>query len=260
MKRPVCYADPATGLLHRWPVSLVESKALRLPRWTDLAGCRECEATGSPPGPKSRYVEGLQCVGCLHVLAPKILRSWAAGAPGAPPIVAMTAEAALLAGVDYFVGGDAEQGLLCRNGPHLRLTHVVTGRCVTCQAARRRPVAIKPPPGPRKAARRAGHRYYTPEAACPDCGQCAPRDVVTNKCRGCVRRPVVGEEDARTTDVSRMIADAPDLVISRGDARGLGMTVYRTGAPCLNGHTGYRYTSTGACIACLRARPRPLKA
>lgn len=256
MKRKACYADPATGLLYRWPVSAAESKTLRLPRFTDLDGCRACEAAGSPPGPKIRYAEDGTCVGCLHVDAPRILAGWLAGSPDAPAVVAMTPEQALLAGADCFVGGDSEQGLLCHNGPHLRLTHVVTGRCVTCQSRRSIPKA-KPPASPRKVARRAGHRYYQPTEACPDCGQFSPRDVVTNRCTGCSRggraRPVAGE-DARTTGASRMMAECPDLVLGRRDARALGLTVYRTGEACLNGHTGWRYVSTGGCIDCLRGR------
>lgn len=250
MKRKACYPDPATGFLYRWPVSAAESKALRLPRFVDLTGCRACEASGGLAGPKIRYVEGTACVGCLHVAAPRILAGWLSGSPDAPPIVAMTPGAALAAGVDYFVGGDREQGLLCHNGPHLRLTHVITGRCVTCQAGRRVPKPARPL-SPRRLARRAGRRYYTPTEACPDCGQLAERDVGSNRCSGCAATAT----DGRETETSRMMADCPDLVLGRADARALGLTVYRTGAACLNGHTGWRYVSTGGCIDCLRGRP-----
>lgn len=253
MKHKACYPDPKTGFLYRWPVSAAESKALRLPRFTDVDGCRVCDAAGGLPGPKIRYTEGAVCVGCLHRDGPRILAGWRAGSPDAPPVVVMSREAALAAGVDYFVGGDSEQGMLCHNGPHLRLTHIATGRCLTCQSRRtvRKPA---PPPSPRKLARRAGHRYYVPTDPCPDCGQRAERDVVTNRCTGCVKVRRVRGVDGRATEASRLMAEAPDLVVSRRDAKAFGFAVYRTGAACLNGHAGWRYVSTGGCIDCLRGR------
>jgi hypothetical protein len=49
-------------------------------------------------------------------------------------------------------------------------------------------------------------------------------------------------------------------VISRKEARRRGLKVYQ-GSPCLRGHSGLRYTSTGGCIQCIsegiRKRRRP---
>jgi hypothetical protein len=37
----------------------------------------------------------------------------------------------------------------------------------------------------------------------------------------------------------------------RHEARRLGLKVYK-GSPCLRGHAGLRYTSTGGCVECIR--------
>jgi len=43
-------------------------------------------------------------------------------------------------------------------------------------------------------------------------------------------------------------------ILSRSDAIAKGKTVFFTGKVCRNGHTDYRYTSTGHCLECLRVR------
>jgi len=43
-------------------------------------------------------------------------------------------------------------------------------------------------------------------------------------------------------------------ILSRSDAIAKGKTVFFTGKVCRNGHTDYRYTSTGHCLECLRLR------
>lgn len=246
------YYDPASGQWWVLPVTPGAARAERLTRYLDLAGCETCQRdqpfTGG--GPKVRYVLDGSCAGCRHRDAPHLIAAWKGGATDAPDFVPLSRDEAVAFGLDWFFGGDRNGGLMCYHHPHIRRTSVTTGKCLECAL-----VGVDP----RKAARKAGHRYYAPETACPDCGQCAPRDVVTNRCTGCVkhgraRREVVG--DARTTAASRMAAECPDLVLARKDAKALGLTVYRTGEPCAYGHTGYRYVSTGACIACLRARPR----
>lgn len=60
------------------------------------------------------------------------------------------------------------------------------------------------------------------------------------------------KEDGRLTADSIMMKACPDLIISRVDARGLGVGVYRTGEECRRGHKGFRYVSSGNCIFCLR--------
>lgn len=43
--------------------------------------------------------------------------------------------------------------------------------------------------------------------------------------------------------------------LSRADARLAGLTYYQTGKPCVHGHTGDRYVSTGNCAECIKSRP-----
>jgi hypothetical protein len=93
---------------------------------------------------------------------------------------------------------------------------------------------------PRKAAMLAGRKWYTPDKACAYCGQCAPKRVNNGACKGCV------QPDATAVT----IRDAPDLVLSKADALALGLTAYRTGEPCENGHAAYRHTATDQCIPC----------
>lgn len=54
----------------------------------------------------------------------------------------------------------------------------------------------------------------------------------------------------RITDGTLIMHTAPDLVISWEDAHQLGFTVYRTGKPCLYGHTGWRRLQNKQCVEC----------
>lgn len=56
--------------------------------------------------------------------------------------------------------------------------------------------------------------------------------------------------DRRHSESFNLARNFPEMTISRGDARALGLTIYRTGKPCLNGHTSWRFVSSGACVAC----------
>lgn len=49
------------------------------------------------------------------------------------------------------------------------------------------------------------------------------------------------------------------LYMSRNEAKLLGVTQYFTGIKCKNGHLTYRYTSSGACAACIREHNRPVE-
>jgi len=121
------------------------------------------------------------------------------------------------------------------------------GRCHFCEEERSRP-------SPRQEALMAGKTWYIPAEPCPRCGERAERRVADGRCRGCVPGNGGTVRDGRRSETSVMMAAAPDMVLSREDARKLGLKVFRTGEPCRRGHTGFRWVSTGHCIDCLKGR------
>jgi hypothetical protein len=72
------------------------------------------------------------------------------------------------------------------------------------------------------------------------------REAGKKKCLVCA------DTDGRNTPDAAMSRDFPDMILSREDARAMGFSRFRTGTPCKHGHSGWRYTSTGGCIPCLR--------
>lgn len=128
----------------------------------------------------------------------------------------------------------------CKQKGHYDIKYL--GKCYQCQQAKLQPT-------PRQQAIAKGEQWYTPEQACPKCGERAQRNVNNGTCRGCVP-----ERPTRESATTVMMRTNPDMVISREDARSLDMTVYRTGEACSRGHEGWRYVSTGNCIDCLRGK------
>lgn len=100
---------------------------------------------------------------------------------------------------------------------------------------------------PRQEAIKNGETWYTPITPCKKCGTLAERNVFNGGCTGCDPKL---KEDQRETAESVMMREAPDLIISREDARAQDLKVYRTGNYCKNGHAGFRYVSTSGCIEC----------
>jgi hypothetical protein len=49
----------------------------------------------------------------------------------------------------------------------------------------------------------------------------------------------------------------PDGIISRADAKRLGLTRYRTGTACVKGHIAERMVSNYRCVVCLQAQSAP---
>jgi len=122
----------------------------------------------------------------------------------------------------------------------------VDGECYFCQEEKVKRHKVSP----RQAAIEAGEAWYTPDTLCPKCHTLAKRNVNNGRCLGCKPPPA----PATQTPEQLMMEAQPDLILSKKDAKALGMKVYRTGKPCKDGHTGYRYTSTGNCIECHKAR------
>lgn len=42
-------------------------------------------------------------------------------------------------------------------------------------------------------------------------------------------------------------------IMTRKEAKSLGLKTYATGKPCINGHVAYRYTQSGSCSSCVVA-------
>lgn len=106
---------------------------------------------------------------------------------------------------------------------------------------------------PRKLALRSGEIWYMPAAddPCPRGHVGARRRVNNGSCEECEKVAAAARQAKSAQEVQPINKLVPDLVIDRQAARTFGYTVYRTGKPCSNGHTGWRYVSTGACLDCM---------
>jgi hypothetical protein len=129
----------------------------------------------------------------------------------------------------------------CRKCGGLHLCRADTGRCISCMVVNM---------SPRKKAIIEGKQWYIPTTPCKTCGELAERKVATGACSNCINR----DEDGRATPESELMRTEPNAIISKEQAKMLGLKVYRTGRPCNKGHTGWRYVSTNSCIDCLRGR------
>lgn len=97
---------------------------------------------------------------------------------------------------------------------------------------------------PRQKAVAAGELWYTPTDPCVTCGEVSPRRVNNGSCKSCERK-------RKVTDGINLPAD---IILTRDMAIIAGIKYYRTGKFCHNGHNGFRYTSTGQCVDCMRER------
>ena len=75
-------------------------------------------------------------------------------------------------------------------------------------------------------------------------------------CLLCLQAQAV--DGGRHGEIEALMLGAPDLRLTRAEARVYGFPVYRTGGRCKVGHE-WRYTSTASCVECLRARSRRLR-
>lgn len=124
------------------------------------------------------------------------------------------------------------------------MRRVTDGVCQNCDSTKKARTKIA---SPRQQAIANGETWYTPTEDCPHCLTKALRHVDNGRCKGCqaLRKP-----PRQQTDSQAFMRNNPDTVISRDDARLLGLRVYRTGDYCRKGHQGFRYTTTGACVDC----------
>jgi len=145
------------------------------------------------------------------------------------------AATAIEMGLELWVRADP-----CPRSGHYGI-RTLKGHCYFCELERNTP-------SPRQAAIAAGQTWYIPDTPCKHCGTLAERNVHNGQCKGCITPTV----DGRRSPDSIMMEAQPDMIVSRDQARKLGLKVFRTGEPCTRGHVGFRYVSTGSCINCLR--------
>lgn len=125
---------------------------------------------------------------------------------------------------------------------------VDNGACSGCKEK-----VIKPK-SPRQKAKAAGESHYMPDTACTDCHTIALRAINNGVCTNCTalaRKANPRKHGAAQHEASaELMNSCPDIVLARDEAKAMGFKVFRTGEYCRKGHTGFRYISTGACVAC----------
>lgn len=216
-----------------------EAIKLGYTKYADINGCDKCTS----PGYKIRFVDGDQCVGCLTKDIEDLWPLWQQGMPSRPEPWCTSPDMAAEMGLSWYYDSP-NRPRLCENRPHLRKTHIHTERCVECEDEVKKLKALAR--GPRANARSLGYLTYIPINPCPNCGQIAERNVSTNACYGCKK------DDSRQS-ASRIFArDNPELIMTKDEAKSVGLTLYRTGEHCKNGHASWRYVSTGNCLECIK--------
>lgn len=123
----------------------------------------------------------------------------------------------------------------------LRLSRIDNHKCVSCMMLEM---------SPRKKAIIEGKQWYIPDTPCDKCGLLVECNVTTGACSNCISKGV----DRRSTAESELMRSQPDAIITKKQAKSMGLKIYRTGKPCKNGHTSWRYVSTNSCIDCLRGK------
>lgn len=158
---------------------------------------------------------------------------------------------AIRAGAPQDPGTAHEMGLdyYWQPAPHSACGHpgktTLKGTCYVCEQDRQ--------DRPRQKAIAAGATWYDPKPGdlCAK-GHQARRRVSNGSCEQCeadAREAKAGVSKKRTPS-AQIMADCPDMILSRSDAVTLGFKVYRTGKKCTNGHSGWRYITTGGCLDC----------
>jgi len=126
----------------------------------------------------------------------------------------------------------------CPVSGHIGL-RTLTSECRVCQIEVEAPTKLSP----RQAALAAGEDTYVPEEPCKVCGERAPREVGNGRCGGC-------RDASEGNRTAKFMSDNPDLVLTKQQAKAMGLSIYRTGKKCRQGHSGYRYVSNSGCIDC----------
>lgn len=221
------FAEVADGVWQQWPLTRKQAEIQKVVYYLPLAETDPCD--NPQHGAHSiRYTKTGIARCCA--LAESMAMYTAAKNNGEPTSPAE----AFKNGYDYY----------WKDTPGKQCGHVgktlLNGKCYFCKNEKAKT--------PRQIAKDNGELWYFPEQGdlCNN-GHNAKRRVNNGSCYEC-------EQLARTdkTDPNRILmAESPDIVISREDAKTMGLKVYRTGEPCGRDHRGFRYVSTGNCLACM---------
>ena len=93
--------------------------------------------------------------------------------------------------------------------------------------------------------------YWLADRGCRN-GHAPIRDL-NNNCVECEYIKKNKKLDGRATITTRMMFDYPDMILDYETAKTLDFKVYRTGEPCWQGHTDYRYVRNKTCVICSRS-------
>lgn len=110
---------------------------------------------------------------------------------------------------------------------------------------------------PREQAQKEHKSTYVSTSKCGGCGDITLRNTHDASCTMCEYKPstrsIKQPKPIEETPDTVMMREAPDMIVSKVDAVAMGLKVYRTGKACKNGHTGFRYVTTGNCIDCIKS-------
>lgn len=131
------------------------------------------------------------------------------------------------------------------------------GTCIDCLAAAWRQSFGADHPRGRRACLIAGLRYWVDAIPrlCARGPHGLKHDTETDRCITCEEQRRQARAERRVADraarVDARFKDTPAPKMDRKAARELGFVRF-TGEPCVRGHDGVRYVSTGGCIKCLK--------
>ena len=249
----VYYNDKNEGALAPW--GLEEAKRLNSPRYQGDTICPVCQdrKMSSPGSKPHRYTANGRCVVCAKVEATdvaSVIKGFARmlcrdtlqhHKSPYPVIHYYDDHVQLAAWLDRGKQPDALASTKpCTRKGHPGITDA-NGKCLLCRDERGT--------SPRQIAIKSGESWYQPLTPCSMCGGSCKRRVDNGR-TGC---SVSAAKPRKVTPEQTLMAEKPLMVLPRDTAKAIGLRVYRTGAPCKRGHTGWRYCSTGGCLDCKAA-------
>ncbi len=132
----------------------------------------------------------------------------------------------------------------CRMCGMFAYKNVENGACHGCM-----PAKVISPKSPRQIAKAAGDQKYVPSEPCPKCRTLAPKRVDTGRCDGC--NPPKRLQATISPNTRAVMGGTPaDHILDKHAAIAMGLTAYRDGKYCPEGHQGWKYVANGKCVTC----------